>query len=643
MLAYVVSGLVIGSVYAIAATGVVVTYSATSVLNFAFGGIAYSAAVLYYTLHSTHGWPMLASATVTIVVGGPVIGLVLWWMLFRHARQMSVVVKIVATVGVLVALPAATVMAFVPPAVYSAPGLANQPPHVYRLGSVTLDANELIVLVGAALVALLMSFLLRGTRFGLAMRAVVDRPAVAEAHGTRTAPVEAVAWMIGCFLAALAGVLLAPIVGLGSSNFTGLVITSLAAAVVARLRSVPLAFGIALAMGVLQSVLIDVAPTGSLLATAVQPAIPLIVLIIFLLVGPTIEQTSTTQVIVAGDRPVLKSNATRTVRAVRFGVVLAIAIIVPLLLTPYWMAAVAAGITMGVVFLSFIVLGSGGITSLGQAAYAGLGGFFAAFLITSHGYPALVAVIIGGATAAALGLLVGLVTTRLGVLSLAIMTLAIAGFFDEFAVNMTWLVPGAGGSVYARPRFFGLNFESDRAFAYLMMVVFVILAFIVGRVLKGPTGLALRAVRSDEVLSKAVGVSPRVVRLLVFASSSFIAGVGGALLGMYQLHLGQGDVATLVGVVWLAVIVTIGWRHPAQALVAGLVFYLMPAVFTRWLPASWSQVPTILFGLGAVALVQAPDGVISMYGGYLRNARAKFMARQAAVPTIETPKTAEAK
>ncbi len=95
-----------------------------------------------------------------------------------------------------------------------------------------------------------------------------------------------------------------PIVGLGSSNFTGLVITSLAAAVVARLRSVPLAFGVAIAMGVLQSVLIDVAPTGSLLATAVQPAIPLIVLIIFLLVGPTIEQTSTTQVIVAGDRPV---------------------------------------------------------------------------------------------------------------------------------------------------------------------------------------------------------------------------------------------------------------------------------------------------------------------------------------------------
>jgi branched-chain amino acid transport system permease protein len=502
--------------------------------------------------------------------------------------------------------------------------LANQPPHVYRLGAVTLDANELVVLVGAALVALLMSFLLRGTGFGLAMRAVVDRPTVAEAHGTRTAPVEAVAWMIGCFLAAFAGVLLAPIVGLGSANFSGLVITSLAAAVVGRLRSVPVAFGVAIAMGVVQSVLVDVAPTGGLLATAVQPAIPLIVLILFLLVGPTIEQRSTTQVIVSGDRPAPKSKRTIPVRVTRLVVVVAVAIVVPLLLTPYWMAAVAAGLAMGIVFLSFVVLGSGGITSLGQAAYAGFGGFFTAFLISSHGFPDLVAVVIGGLVAAVIGTLVALVTTRLGVLSLAIMTVAIAGFFDQFVVNLTWLVPGAGGSIYARPSLPGLSFASDRAFAYLMMVIFVIGAFVVTRVLRGPTGLALRAVRSDEVLSKAIGLSPRMVRLLVFASSSFIAGVGGALLGMYQLHLGPGDVATLVGFVWLAVIVTIGWRHPAQALVAGLVFYLMPAVFTRWLPGSWSQVPTILFGLGAVALAQAPDGVISMYGGYINNARARF-------------------
>jgi branched-chain amino acid transport system permease protein len=69
-------------------------------------------------------------------------------------------------------------------------------------------------------------------------------------------------------------------------------------------------------------------------------------------------------------------------------------------------------------------------------------------------------------------------------------------------------------------------------------------------------------------------------------------------------------------------------------LVAGLVFYLMPAIFTRWLPASWSQVPTILFGLGAVALAQAPDGVLSMYGAYLKNIRSRFGVR--ATPPIES-------
>src|SRR5271165_744565 len=395
MLSYIVAGLVSGAVYAIAATGIVVTYSATSVLNFAFGGIAFASAVLYYSLHTTRGWPMLGSAIVTIAVSGPLIGLLLWGAIFRHARQMPIVVKIVATVGVLVALPALAVLIFNPPAVFSAPGLANQPPHVYHLGSVTLNADEVIVLAAAALIAIVATVLFRFTRFGLTMRAVVDRPEVAELHGTRTAPVEAVAWMIGCSLAALAGVLLAPIVGLGSANFTGLVVTSLAAAVVARLRSVPVAFATAIGMGIVQSMLVDLAPSGSLLATAFQPAIPLIVLILFLILGPTIEQRSTTTSSVAGDRPPPAHRAAVPVRLVRLGVILAVATVVPLFLSAYWMAAVASGVTMAVIFLSFTVLGNGGITSLGQAAYAGLGGFFTAFLITSHGFPALPAVILG--------------------------------------------------------------------------------------------------------------------------------------------------------------------------------------------------------------------------------------------------------
>jgi len=404
---------------------------------------------------------------------------------------------------------------------------------------------------------------------------------------------------------------------------------------VARLRSVPVAFAAALGMGVVQSMLVDLAPSGSLLATAFQPAIPLIVLILFLILGPTIEQRSTTTSSVAGDRPPTAHRVPVPARLVRVGLVAAVAIVVPLLLSAYWMAAVAAGLTMAIIFLSFTVLGNGGITSLGQAAYAGLGGFFAAFLITSHGIPGLPAVILGGLLATGLGLLVALVSTRLGVLSLAVMTVAVAGFFDEFVVRIGWLVPGAGGSQFTRPVIGGLNFTSDRAYGYLMMVVFAVLALLLARVLRGPTGLVLRAVRSDAMLSQAIGLSPKVVRLLVFAAASFVAGVGGALLGTYQLQLGPADVATLVGFVWLAVVVTVGWRRPFEALVAGLVFTLMPAAFTVWLPDSWSQVPTVLFGLGAVGLAQAPDGIGSLYGSYYRSLRAKLGGPKERGPVVD--------
>jgi len=637
VLAYIVAGLVLGSVYAIAATGIVVTYSATRVVNFAQGAIAYAAAELYYKLHTTEGWSTVPSGVVTILIAGPVFGLLLWALLFRHARQMAPVVKIVATIGVLVALPAFIQMVFKHVTVYTAPGLAPQPPHVYHFGSVALNANEIIILASGALVAVFMWVLFRLTPFGLTMRAVVDRPEVAELHGTRTGPVEATAWMIGCTLAAFTGVLLAPIVGLDANNFTSLVIVSLASAVVAGLRSIPITFAVALAIGVVQSVLVNLAPSGGLIATAVQPTLPLIVLIAFLLIGPPIETygIGATGLALPSRRSGSTAAIPRTaplVRVLRYGAILAIAILVPLLLDKFWMAAVAAGLAMSVVFLSFTLLGIGGITSLGQAAYAGLGGFFTAFLITSHGYPALPAVIVGGLVAATLGLVVGLVTTRLGVLSLAIMTLAVAGFFDQFIVKISWLIPDAGGAIYSRPSFFGISFDPDRAFAYLMMVVFALGAFAVNRLRRGPLGLALGAVRSDETVSRAVGISPKTIRLLLFALSAFVAGVGGALLGMYQLQLGEAGVGTLSGLIWLAVVVTVGSRTPTAALVAGLSFSLAPAATTMWLPDSWSQAPAVLFGLGAIALASAPDGVLAKQSDALARVWERLRHRDAPTP-----------
>jgi branched-chain amino acid transport system permease protein len=97
-----------------------------------------------------------------------------------------------------------------------------------------------------------------------------------------------------------------------------------------------------------------------------------------------------------------------------------------------------------------------------------------------------------------------------------------------------------------------------------------------------------------------------------------VAGLGGAMLTMYDKSNDPFTYSTFAGLVWLAVLVTSGVRSITAALLAGFGFTLMPALFADHLSgATWLQVPTLLFGLGAIGLATNPDGVVAMHGRQL--------------------------
>ena len=81
-------------------------------LNFAFGAIAFFIARLYYYLVAQHGWPVYASAIVAIAIIGPLLGVALYFALFRFLAQAQAITKVVATIGLSVAIPAATELIF---------------------------------------------------------------------------------------------------------------------------------------------------------------------------------------------------------------------------------------------------------------------------------------------------------------------------------------------------------------------------------------------------------------------------------------------------------------------------------------------------------------------------------------------------
>jgi branched-subunit amino acid ABC-type transport system permease component len=105
-LAIFIAGGVSGALYSLIAAGLVVSYTATGIFNLGYGGIAFTSAFLYYELHTGLGWPIVWAAIVTIGVFCPLLGLLLDKAIFRNLTRANESSKILATVGILIALPA---------------------------------------------------------------------------------------------------------------------------------------------------------------------------------------------------------------------------------------------------------------------------------------------------------------------------------------------------------------------------------------------------------------------------------------------------------------------------------------------------------------------------------------------------------
>src|SRR4051794_4861081 len=171
MLQYALAGLALGSIYAIAASSLVVTFVSAGILNFAFGAMAYSVARFYYYLNSEHGWSTSAAGAVSLLVVAPLMGVLLYGVLFRFLRDKSTLTKIVATIGLSVALPLVTDTILGNTTITAAPGLAPldaNPVHV--LGTV-VTVDQLITYGFLVLVVLAGTLILRRTDVGLKVRA----------------------------------------------------------------------------------------------------------------------------------------------------------------------------------------------------------------------------------------------------------------------------------------------------------------------------------------------------------------------------------------------------------------------------------------------------------------------------------------
>lgn len=631
-----VSGIVSGAIYSMLAAGLTLTFTTTGIFNLAYGAVAFTSAFVYFELQSGLHWSNAWAGLVVVVVFAPLLGLLLDRFIFRKLVKASDASKIMAVVGVLIALPALTewiahllisVGHFNLPdgsLVVLAPGLGPEPPTYWHFGSIlSLDSDQLTVAIVALIMAVGLWFILKRTVLGLKMRAQVDRPDLATARGVDRARTSSMAWVLGTVMAALAGVAAAPIFNsLTASTYLYVLLAAVAAAVLGGFRSVPLAALGGLFIGVAQSLVAGYA-TFAPSITGFSDAVPFVLLFVGLGFWGAERRRSAGQAVEDLPPPDYLSMRPlwRRVAPWIFWFVVLFAYIL-FAADAYWLGLATQGLALAIVFLSFtIVTGMGGIVSLAQAAFVTGGGLMAGVLI-SHYHQAYIVGLLGGVVfTVALGVIVAFPALRLGGLSLALATLALGFVADNVLFQWSWLSgPLQQGWAIPAPTIGPFHLSDSKTMAVLLAILVIIVTMLIRNLQHSPSGRMMSAVRTSEPAARTSGISGPMVKITLFALSAALAGFGGVLLVTADQHVTNSTYTTETGLVWLAIVVLWGIRRPSAAIAAALTSTLFTGIlssgfhfsFISWSGTSSVWLPQVLFGLGAVTMAQNPDGILAL-------------------------------
>jgi branched-chain amino acid transport system permease protein len=597
-LSYVLVGIAVGSVYATAALGLVLTYKATGVFNFGHGPVAILVAYVFWQTRADWGWPLLPAAVVSIFVVAPAIGLLLERLVFRPLERngASTATKLAATMGVFVFV-LGIVIAVWGGTSKPAPSLFPLSP-VHVTGKLVLGQDQLAVLaIGAALSLGLLLFL-RFTRQGIATRAVVDRRELAELMAIDANRVSAQSWALGTFLAGLAGVLLAPRLLLDPSTLLLVVLGSYACAVGGKLSSLPLTYATAVGLSVLDSLTTRFFPDSGFFAAA-RPQYFFVAFLVLALtrLGDVAEVTG------GMVRRARRATPRPTPVVVRRGVVLAVALVVlPFLLDGRQIGYAQQAAFFSVIFLSLVVLtGFSGQLNLGVAGFAGMGAFGAARLANDLHVPELLAIPLAAVLfAMPVGVVLGWFAVRRRGLVLGLVTLAAGVLLFSYAFQNLALTGGVDGSRLARPA----GFAGDRAYYLFELAVLGLLMLFARNLRSGRLGRVLRAMRDNEEGASSVGLSLARYKLLVFACSAAIAGVGGGLLGAQAGSFSFTNFTPFNSLLWFTVVAVAGFGYVLAGPLGGFLFALAPVFL--------GDLTTLLIGLGALTLGRSGDGLLGL-------------------------------
>jgi branched-chain amino acid transport system permease protein len=596
---YLVVGIVSGSIYAVTASGLVVTYNATGVFNFAHGSVGMFLAYLYWQLWQGWGWNPVLSLAVVLLVVAPAFALLIERVLMRPLYGATLNTMIVVTLGLFLVLYGTT------STVWNQTTTRNLPTWFASdqvdVAGVNLTYEQLITIGCAVVVAIALWALFKLTRMGVSMRAVVDDPPLASLTGARTSRIAGFAWMIGFLLAGLAGILLAPGTGMSIQILSELVIFGYAAAIVGRLRSLPLTFLGAMILGVAYSMAVGYAPASIL--DDLTDILPMGLLIVALILLP--QGTLSAGRVVRLRPPKVAGLRSTLVGGV---VLVVLTVILAALITGTNLYTLGLALCVGLAALSLVLLsGYGGQVWLCQFTFLGLGSWA---MSKVDGGNSLLGVLGAIGLCAAAGGILALPALRLRGLYMALATLAFAALMDQLFFTNPSVIPN-GSITVGRPDVFGMRFVTDRAFVVLIAIVFALCLIGVGALRRGPFGRRLVAMSDSQAACATVGMSITKTKLAVFVMAGGLAGLAGALYGGMSRTVSYSQFDFVESLVLFVAVALAGITVLSGAVQAGIGLSVVPLI-AQHLP-SISGFTYILFGVGIVAIGRNPYGIGLVY------------------------------
>ena len=630
ILGFLITGVALGSIYGVAAQGLVVTYTTSGVFNFAQGAIGMFLAFVYWWFRVDIGLPTIVGILLTVLVAAPLMGVLIERGIMRFLTDSPFVAQLVVTIGLTLALMGLAASIWNPSTQHVIPTFFGT--SGVNIGSTFLPYYRIITIATGLVIGLLLRFLLYRTRLGITMRAVVDNRDLTVLNGARPASATMTAWALGSSMAALAGIFLAEeLSALDPSTLTLFIVDAFAAAIIARLRSLPMAYVGGLIIGLTLSFQENfLSWTGRW--TSAPQAIPAALLFIAVLFIKDARIKGRPKPRKTADRIPTTRNA-----LLGFAAVIVIAVICAATLNRPNAREVTLILLSAFVMLSLVPLtGWANQVSLAQITLVGCG----AFALVEWGFNGnAVGLLIAAAFAVPIGIIMAGPAIRLQSVYLALATLAFARlaeflFFDQPGVFGSGNRPVPSLSVFGLQvenpfSFLGISFAQGAGYLIFVAILFSIVGMIVIAVQRRSFGRRLVALRDSPDAASMLGMSLTLTKMGVFMFSAAIAGLAGGLFAFYYSSVGTSDFSLTVGLPYLLLLVVGGMTVVGGTIVGGILL-----VQFSWLMQAFPDSTFLIWfsnlgpGLLGIAIGQHPEGIWEHSVQSIVKLRDRIMGRQ---------------